>query len=49
MAMDNSLTKTAQEESEHPPFTSCSQMVLHSRTVKADKSFATKPDKSIYS
>jgi len=49
MAMDNSSARTTDEESEHPPLTSCSQMALHSRTVKADNSFATKPDKSIYS
>jgi hypothetical protein len=49
MAMDNSCTRNIGEESEHPPLTSCSQMALHSRTVKADNSFATKPDKSIYS
>jgi hypothetical protein len=49
MAMDNSSARTTDEESEHPPLTSCSQMALHSRTVKADNSFATKADKSIYS
>jgi len=49
MSMDNSSARTADEESEHPPLTSCSQMALHSRTAKADNSFATKPDKSIYS
>jgi len=47
--MDNSSARTTDEESEHPPLTSCSQMALHSRTVKADNSFATKPDKSICS
>jgi hypothetical protein len=49
MAVDNSSERTTDEESEHPPLTSCSQMALHSRTAKADNSFATKADKSIYS
>jgi hypothetical protein len=49
MAMDNSSTINTDEESEHPPLTSCSQMALHSRAVKVDNSFATKPDKSICS
>jgi len=49
MAMDNSCARNTDEESEHPPLTSCSQMALHSRTEKADNSFATKPDKSICS
>jgi hypothetical protein len=49
MAMDNSRARITGEESEHPPLTSCSQMALHSRSEKADNSFATKPDKSIYS
>jgi len=44
MAMDNSCARTTDEESEHPPHTSCSQMALHSRTEKADNSCATKPD-----
>jgi len=34
MAMDNSCTRITDEESEHPPLTSCSQMALHSRTEK---------------
>ena len=49
MAMDNSPARTTNEESEHPPLTSCSQMTLHSRTEKADNSFATKPDKPVAS
>ncbi|MBU0651268.1 MAG: nitronate monooxygenase [Proteobacteria bacterium] len=46
LASDESPTG---EESEHPPLTSCSQMAFHPRTEKADKPFATKPDKSICS
>jgi hypothetical protein len=47
MAMDNSGARITGEESEHPPFASCSQKPLFEEQQKADNSCATKPDKSI--